>query len=114
MPIRIRRLTEKLDSLKQRVTSHYNFTGLTNDEIPAYVSHKLEFAGGSNILVDEGAFKVLCESSQGISRTIDHIMSDALRWGIQLKRRTIDAEVMQRAVDSQSLMEQERRHSHVH
>ena len=95
---------EKLDALKQRVTSHYNFTGLTNEEVCAYVTHKLEFAGGSNILMDDGAFRVLCESSQGISRTIDHIMSDALKWGIQLNHRTLDAEIIQRAVDSQSLI----------
>ena len=77
---------ERLDSLKQRVTSHYNFTGLTNEEISAYITHKLAFAGGSDILIDEKAVNLLCESSQGISRTIDHIMSDALRWGIQMSR----------------------------
>ena len=95
---------EKLESLRQRVTSHYNFNGLSNEEISAYVNHKLAFAGGSDILVDDGAFKVLCESSQGISRIIDNIMSDALKWGIQMNHRTIDSEVMQRAVDSQSLL----------
>ena len=94
---------EKLEPLRQRVTNHYNFNGLSNEEITAYVAHKLAFAGGSDILMDDGALKVLCESSQGVSRTIDHIMSDALKWGIQMNHRTIDAEVMQRAVDSQSL-----------
>ena len=31
-------------------------------------------------------------------------MSDALKWGIQMNHRTVDAEVMQRAIDSQSLL----------
>ncbi len=95
---------EQLDSLRQRVTSHYNYTGLSNDEVRAYVNHKLAFANAPDILVDDEAFTILSESSQGISRTIDHIMSDAFTWGFQMKRRTIDAEVMQRAVDSQSLV----------
>ena len=95
---------EKLDALRQRVTHHYNFIGLSDDEIAAYVTHKLAFAGGSDVLVDDAAMKLLCESSQGISRTIDHIMSYALTWGIQMHHHTIDTEVMQRAVESQSLL----------
>ena len=70
----------------------------------SYVFHKLQLAGGSNLLIDDAAMKILCESSQGISRTIDHIMSYALTWGIQMHHPTMDADVMQRAVDSQSLL----------
>ena len=95
---------DSLDSLHQRITNHYRFNGLSNDEVTAYVNHKLAFAGGSDFLVDPGAYQVLCDSSQGISRTIDHIMSDALRWGFQLRHQTIDAEIMQHAVDSQALV----------
>ena len=95
---------ELLDSLRQRITNHYQFIGLSDEEISSYVSHKLEFAGGSNIIIDDKAMKTLCEASRGVSRTIDHIMCDALIWGIQMQHPTIDSEVMQRAVDSQSLL----------
>ena len=96
--------TDALDSLRQRVTSHYNFIGLSDDEVAAYVAHKLELAGGSDLIIDDAAMKILCESSRGVSRAVDHIMCDAVAWGIQMARHTIDAEVMRHAVDSQSLV----------
>lgn len=96
--------TEKLASLKQRITNHYDFKGLSDEEIPLYLKHKLEFAGGNNLILDDDALRCLCTASCGISRTIDHIMTDALAYGAQTGRNRIDAEIMQVAIDNQSLV----------
>lgn len=100
--------TEKLSPLKQRITNHYDFNGLSDEEIPLYLKHKLEFAGASNLLIDDNALRCLSTASCGISRTIDHIMSDALAYGAQLGRTRIDAEIMQVAIDNQSLVSRNR------
>lgn len=99
---------ESLTALKQRITNHYDYVGLADAEIPLYLRHKLEFAGGNNLMIDETAIKILCPASHGISRTIDHIMSDALAYGAQRKKSSIDGEVMQFAVDNQSLVARKR------
>lgn len=100
--------TEKLRALKQRITNHYDFSGLSDAEIPFYLKHKLEFAGGSNLIIDDDALRLLCPASCGISRMIDHIMSDALAYGAQIGRNHIDAEIMQVAIDNQSLTRRNR------
>lgn len=99
---------ECLIALKQRVTNHYDYAGLSDAEIPLYLKHKLGYAGGSNTIIDDDAMHKLCVASRGISRTIDHIMTDALAYGANKKRPTIDAEIMQFAIDNQSLMSQKR------
>lgn len=99
---------EKLDALKQRITNHYDYVGLSDDEIPRYLKHKLEFAGGSDLFINEEALRILEPASRGISRMIDHIMTAALAYGAQTNKGIIDADVMQFAIDSQSLIARKR------
>ena len=33
------------ESLRQRITVHHNYEGLSEQEVPDYISHKLELAG---------------------------------------------------------------------
>lgn len=99
---------ECLAALKQRVTNHYDYLGLSDNEIPLYLKHKLEFAGGSNVLIEDEAIRDLLVASRGVSRVIDHIMTDALAYGAMKKRTTIDAEIMQFAIDNQSLVARKR------
>lgn len=35
------------DALRQRIMVHYNYEGLSDEEVPEYIGHKLELAGGS-------------------------------------------------------------------
>lgn len=99
---------EKLEALKQRITNHYDYIGLSDDEIPLYLKHKLEFAGGTNLIIDDSAIHILEPASRGISRIIDHIMTAALAYGAQTNKSSIDAETMQFAIDSQSLIVRKR------
>ena len=37
------------EALRQRVTVHYEFQGLSDEEVPQYVRHKIRCAGGSHV-----------------------------------------------------------------
>jgi type II secretory pathway predicted ATPase ExeA len=91
------------EALKQRVTVHYNYEGLSPDEITEYVVHKLGVAGASRSLVDDGALSAVNGYCQGNPRLIDNLMTDALSLGSQLEKTVIDADVILAAVNAQAL-----------
>lgn len=91
------------EALRQRITVHYAFQGLQPDEIPAYIFHKLAFAGGSKSILGEDALHAITGYCQGNPRIIDNLMTDALTLGAQLQRQVIDSEVILSAVNEQTL-----------
>ena len=40
------------EALRQRITVHYNYEGLSDQEVPDYIQHKLELAGGSRSILE--------------------------------------------------------------
>ena len=90
------------EALRQRITIHYEFQGLSDQEVPAYVRHKLRSAGGSEQIINEAAMAALNSMSQNNPRVIDNIMSDALTIAMQAEKHTIDADVILAAVNHQS------------
>lgn len=90
------------EALRQRITIHYEFQGLSDDEVPAYVRHKIRMAGGSDQIINEAAMSALNSMSQNNPRIIDNIMSDALTIAMQAGKTTIDADVILSAVNHQS------------
>lgn len=92
------------EALRQRVTVHYNFYGLSDSEVGQYVLHKLNCAGGSEAIIDHAALSAIHSHSQGNPRLIDNLMTDALALGAQLEKKVIDAEVILGAVNNQNLM----------
>lgn len=91
------------EALRQRITVHYAFKGLSPDEIPAYIRHKIRLAGGSDTMIGEDALSALTGYCHGNSRVIDNVMSDALVLGAELGRSCIDSEVILAAVNEQAL-----------
>ena len=91
------------EALRQRITVHYEFQGLSDEEVPAYVRHKIHAAGGSEQIINEAAMSALNSMSQHNPRVIDNIMSDALTIAMQADKHTIDADVILAAVNHQSL-----------
>jgi type II secretory pathway predicted ATPase ExeA len=91
------------EALRQRITVHYNFAGLSPDEVSAYVFHKLSLVGGSKSMMGEDALSALTGFAGGNPRIIDNLMTDALILGAQLEKQTIDAEVMMAAANAQAL-----------
>lgn len=91
------------EALRQRVMVHYNFRGLSPEEIRAYTLHKLSLAGGSEAIMGADAMTSLINSCHGNPRIIDNIMMNALLLGEQMERLSLDADVIRAAVNSLSL-----------
>lgn len=91
------------EALRQRITVHYNYNGLDDSEVSAYISHKLAIAGSSKTIIEDAAISAAHSYSRGNPRLIDNVMTYALDLGAQLKKEVIDAETMMLAIDAQSL-----------
>lgn len=91
------------ESLKQRITVHYNYQGLSAQETADYIYHKIDAAGGARSIIDDAAVNAIAGFCQGTPRLIDNLMTDALTLGAQLKKQSIDAETIVAASNNQSL-----------
>ena len=91
------------ESLRQRISVHYDFSGLSDDEAVQYIIHKLESAGSSKAVIDEAAMMAVASNAHGNPRTIDSIMTDALNIGTQAEKTRIDTDVIMAAVSNQNL-----------
>jgi type II secretory pathway predicted ATPase ExeA len=90
-------------SLKQRVTVHYEYAGLQDDEVGQYVIHKIRSAGGADSIIEPAAISALHGYSQGNPRIIDNLMSDALIIGEQMGKKVIDSDVILAAAENRSI-----------
>lgn len=90
------------EALRQRITVHYEFQGLDPGEVSLYISHKLRLAGGSDSVLSPDAQSAIVGASSGNPRVVDNIMTTALMLGAQLKKNTIDADVIMAAVNELS------------
>jgi len=92
------------EALSQRITIHYNFNGLSADETPQYIIHKISAAGGCASILADGAASAVHGFSNGNPRIIDNVMSDALVIGEQIGKKVIDTDVILSAVENQSFL----------
>jgi general secretion pathway protein A len=60
-------------------------------------------AGGARSIIDAAAVNAIAGFCQGTPRLIDNLMTDALTLGAQLKKQSIDAEIILAASNNQSL-----------
>lgn len=91
------------EALRQRITVHYNYIGLSDEEVSKYILHKIMLAGASDTIIDLAALAAAHSFTQGNPRLIDNLMIDALTIGAQQDKKVIDAEVIRAAVDNQGL-----------
>ena len=91
------------EALRQRITIHYNYQGLSDKEAVEYIIHKLKVAGSSKAIIDEAALNAVAGQAGGNPRFIDNIMSDALMIGTQQDKKTIDTDTILAAVSNQNL-----------
>jgi type II secretory pathway predicted ATPase ExeA len=91
------------EALRQRITVHYTFKGLSPDETVAYVLHKIHTAGGSESIIGEDALSAITSFCKGNPRIIDNLMTTALKAGSQMEKSTIDSDVILVAANEQAL-----------
>ena len=82
------------EALKQRITIHYNYSGLSNEETADYIYSRIETAGGVRSIIDEAAVNAVIGYCQGTARLINSIMTKALLLGAQLKKQSIDTDII--------------------
>lgn len=91
------------EALKQRIVIHYNYEGLSPEEAKNYIYSRIELAGAAHSIMDEAAVHSVANFCQGTPRIINSVMTNALILGAQLKKNTIDTEVILSACNSLSL-----------
>ncbi len=89
------------EALRQRITIHYNYSGLSDEEVKKYILHKLTCAGGTESIIDNTAISAIHGYANGNPRMIDNAMTDALTLGAQLGHKVINSETILAAVDNQ-------------
>lgn len=91
------------EALRQRITVHYNYKGLSDSETVEYIIHKLNSAGSSKAIIDEAALSAVAGHAHGNPRIIDNIMSDAIVIGSQQDKKCIDVDTILASVGNQNL-----------
>ena len=91
------------EALRQRITVHYEFHGLSDEEVPAYVKHKITTAGGAESIINDAAMASIHSLGQQNPRVIDDLMNDALQIGAQTGKQVIDADVILAAANNRQL-----------
>jgi type II secretory pathway predicted ATPase ExeA len=91
------------EALRQRITIHYNFVGLSDQEIEDYIAHKLNVAGATINILAPNARSAIHSYCQGNPRLIDNLMTELLTLGSQLGQREIGAETVMAAINNQAL-----------
>lgn len=82
------------EALRQRITVHYNYAGLSNDEVSRYILHKIQLEDASASIIDTAALSAVHSFTQGNPRLIDNLMTDVLTIGFQHDRKVIDTETI--------------------
>jgi len=91
------------DALRQRIVIHYHFEGLSDAEVSDYIQHKFALAGASCAILGEGTLPAIISHCHGNPRLIDNLMIEALSLGAQLKKQTLDTEVLMASINNLTL-----------
>ncbi len=87
------------ESLTQRIVVRYHLSGLSREETPAYLSHRLQLAGCSLPLFEPAAIEALFQATQGLPRKINRAAHYALSAAALAKVRQVSAEHVQAALE---------------
>ena len=87
------------ESLAQRIVVRFHVGGLSRDEMPQYIDHRLRLAGSSVPLFEPGAVEALYQATHGLPRKVNLVAHYALSAATLAKARQISAEHVQSAVE---------------
>jgi general secretion pathway protein A len=91
--------SQELRQLKQRVTVRYHLRALTLKECQAYISSRLQVAGGDPMLFTSKAVEVIYACSAGIPRVINVICDGALMTSYSLRKTYIDDSLIRQVTE---------------
>jgi type II secretory pathway predicted ATPase ExeA len=96
---------QELRPLEQAYLEHvrqvmrHHLTGLTREELPAYLSHRLEHAGSTLPLLEPAAIEALFQATHGLPRKINRIAHSALSAAALGRSKQVHVEHLQAALD---------------
>ncbi len=93
-------VSPNLSQLLQRITIWSEVKGLERDELAPYINYRLIKAGGTSIVLEEKAEKVLYSLSQGLPRLVNKIMDRALLLAAAEEEATIDPPLIRLAAQT--------------
>ncbi len=82
-------------SLRQRIGLLYHLGGLTEEEVNAYINHRMSVAGGDGRAFTEGALKSIHRHSGGIPRKINNLCNYGLLEGFGKGVSMIDENIIE-------------------
>jgi general secretion pathway protein A len=85
------------ESLAQRIVVRHHLSGLTREELPEYLAHRLRLGGCELPLFDPPAVEALFQATQGMPRKVNHLAHYALTSAAIAKARTVTTEHVQAA-----------------
>lgn len=88
---------EDLRQLAQRITARYHLGSLNRQQSDAYLSHRLQVAGGHADLFSRGAMAELHRLSAGVPRLLNVIADRALMGAYSQNLRQVDAHTVKQA-----------------
>lgn len=83
------------DDIRQRIVTKFEMQPLNENDSLNYLQTKLEKAGGSMSIFEEGTVKAIISLSGGIPRMIDKVMNTALLIGDNYNSKLITREIIQ-------------------
>jgi type II secretory pathway predicted ATPase ExeA len=87
------------ESLAQRLVVRHHLTGLTREELPGYLAHRLTLAGSTLPLFEPAAIEALFQATHGLPRKINRIAHYALSAAALGKAKQVRVEHLQAALD---------------
>ncbi|MFK8022258.1 MAG: ExeA family protein [Pseudomonadales bacterium] len=88
----------ELRQLAQRITARHHLKALSQDELQAYIEHRLQVAGFKGALFTPDAIKLIYRKSQGIPRLINVICDRCLLGLYSTNGNSVGVDVAKRAV----------------
>jgi general secretion pathway protein A len=93
-----------LAQLRQRVSMVIRIEPFSNQDVNAYIDHRLWVAGCENPkLFTVGARKLIAEHSEGIPRNINNLCFNAMSLACALKREAIDRDIVRDVISDLDL-----------
>lgn len=87
----------EMRQLSQRITARYHLGPLSREEIPSYVSHRLQVAGVNVSMFSSSAMQRMYRLSRGIPRLINLLSDRALLGAYAQGKGTVDRSILLKA-----------------
>ena len=88
----------ELEQFNQRVSVEFYLTPLKEDEIKAYIQHRVKVAGREDDLFTEEAYKRIAEVCKGTPRKINILCDLVLVYGFSSESKIIDLELVNEVI----------------